>query len=238
MFALVLPDLGDAAVDRPYTYLIPPALREQVVVGGRVVAPLGNRQLSGYVIALTEEADVALDRLRPLLAVKSRHAAFTAEQAMLARWLADYYLCPLSEALRPCLAEAGGLTARRRWQCADAVAVTTLLPDPTLNAVLDYLRAHAGSAGAQLRACFGEAGLAALEALRRDGLIRPVSGPKMKAREVNVVRPALPIDELAATADALPARAAKQAQLLRWAARITSPWTPPTPCPRPRGWRR
>ena len=218
MFALVLPDLGDAAVDRPYTYTIPPALQSQVVVGGRVLAPLHTRQVAGYVIAIESQVDVPADKLRPLLAVKSSTPAFTPEQAALARWLADYYLCPLSEALRPCLAEAGALSARRCWQCVDAAVSGLLLPDPTAQAVIDYLRLHPGAASSQLRGKFGDAGQAAVDALRRDGLIRPVGGAKVKEREVQAVFTPLSPQALQDTASGLPARVAKQALLLQWAA--------------------
>ncbi|HEX2950831.1 MAG TPA: primosomal protein N', partial [Armatimonadota bacterium] len=216
MFALVLPDLGDAAVDRSYTYRIPPTLADQIVVGGRVTVPLGNRQVTGFVLGICTQTDVPVDRIKPVSTVKSSTPAFTAEQAQLAQWLSDYYLCPLSDALRPCLAEASGLTVKRRWQCTENTAVTTLLPDPSLNSVLEYIRIHSGISTTQIRGRFGEAGQAALDALRRDGFIKPMGGPKVKTREVNIVLPALSPDELQATADSLPARAEKQAQLLRW----------------------
>ncbi|HEY3378693.1 MAG TPA: primosomal protein N' [Armatimonadota bacterium] len=218
MYALILPDLGDAAVDQLYTYLIPDHLRAQVVVGGRVLVPLGTRQIAGYVLDLTADSDVPAERIRPILACKSSHPEFTVEQAALARWLADTYLCPLSEALRPCLAESGTLSARRRWQSAESAAVTTLLPDPTRQAVLSHVCAHPGVASAQIRTLFGDAGVSALDALRRNGFIRPVGGPRVKAREVSGVIPMLTPAELHAVADALPARAGKQALLLRWAA--------------------
>ncbi len=220
VFALVLPDLGDAAVDRLYSYFIPPGMRADVHVGGRVTVPLGSRQVSGYVLALEEQVEVAAGKVREISAVKSAAPAFTAEQAALARWLADTYLCPISEALRPCLAESGAALAKRTWQCTEAEGVTTLLPDPALNGVLRYIREHPGASSAQVRAHFNEAGVAALEALRRDGLIRPMGGKRLQPREINAVVPALAPAALLEVAEGLPARAAKQAELLRWSARM------------------
>jgi len=218
MFALVLPDLGEAAVDRLYTYAIPTHLRDAVVVGGRVLVQLGNRQISGFVLDVTAQTDVPLEKIRAVIAVRSSAPAFTAEQAALARWMADYYLCPLSEALRPCLAESGGMTAKRRWECADGAAVTTLLPDPMLNDVLQYVRATPGVSSGQVRLRFGAQGMAALESLRRDGRIRPIGKKAQGAREINAVRPEHSSADLRIIADGLPARAAKQATLLRWVA--------------------
>jgi len=217
VFALVLPDLGDAAVDRPYAYRIPPELQAAVAVGGRVRAPLGTRRVSGYVLAITEQCDLPLAKVKSLLAALPGAPAFTAEQAALARWLAEAYLCPLSEALRPCLAEPGGMTGGR-WRPADSRAVTTLLPDPTANAVLAYLRQRPGTSSLQIHKRFGEDGSAALDALRRDGLIHPVGGKSRQERTIRAVRPALPPERLLEIAGGLPARAAGQAALLRWAA--------------------
>jgi primosomal protein N' (replication factor Y) len=230
VFALVLPDLGDAAVDRPYTYRIPPQLAGQVVVGGRVLAPLGGRQVAGYVLALCDTADVPVEKVRPLIAVKSARAAFTAEQGALTQWLAERYLCPLQDALRPCLAEAGAAAGRRRWQCTDDAGVTTLLPDPALNGVLAFLRAQPGATTAQVRARFGDDGAAALDTLRRDGLIRPQGAATAKARAVTALFPRLTPAQCIEAADALPARAAKQAILLRWLADETAltAWEPVT----------
>ena len=216
MFALVLPDLGDAAVDRPYTYRIPPEWQAAVTVGGRVRAPLGNRKISGYVLAITETCDLPPAKVKPLLAVLPGAPAFTAEQATLARWLADAYLCPLSEALRPCLAEPGGMAAGGRWRPADSRAVITLLPDPTANAVLGYLREHPGASSLQVYKRFGEDGAAALDTLRREGLIHPVGGKARGERTVRALQPALPPERLLEIADGL--KAVKQATLLRWAA--------------------
>ena len=218
MFALVLPDLGEAAVDRPYTYVIPPILQTTVVVGGRVLVQFGTRQVTGYVLEIMEHSVVPVEKLRPVLTVKSSLPAFTAEQAKLARWIAEYYLCPISDALRPCLVEAGALSLRRRWRVTDIAGVTTLLPDPTLTAILDYLRENTGAASSMIKSRFGEAGLAALDALRRDGFICAATRVATSARTVQIVLPALSPAQLSSTAEELPARAAKQAALLRWMA--------------------
>ncbi|HOF89910.1 MAG TPA: hypothetical protein PLZ36_17680, partial [Armatimonadota bacterium] len=146
----------------PYTYLVPPPLAGAVVVGGRVTVPLGMRQVTGYVLGLSETGEAPPAKLKPVIAVRSSAPAFTAEQAALAQWLAEEYLCPISEALRPCLVDPGGLSPRRRWVCAEGRAVLTLLPDPTMQAVLDDIRAHPETDSPRIAARFGAAGVAAL----------------------------------------------------------------------------
>lgn len=216
MFAEVLPDISDVASASLYTYIIPPALADQVKVGSRVAVPWHKRQLNGFVFAISANTNLPAEKLRPLLAVKSNEPAFTGEQAQLARLLADYYLCPLTEALKPCLAEAGGQQGKRRWQVVDIPAGQILLPEPVQLAVLDHIRHHPGVSGSQLRSLFGEACWTALDNLRRDGYIRPLHEKGLRSKTVRILLPALPANELRTIADDL--RAQKQAQLLRWAA--------------------
>ena len=46
----VLVNLPVRALDRPFTYLVPPDLAPQVEVGSTVLVPFGRRTLAGYVI--------------------------------------------------------------------------------------------------------------------------------------------------------------------------------------------
>jgi len=94
----------EIALRREFDYLIPDDLRGQVEVGTRVKVPFGHRQVLGCVTALVDESPH--DRLRPLLKVMSRPALITARVLDLARWIAEYYCCPLEIALRSVLPEA------------------------------------------------------------------------------------------------------------------------------------
>jgi len=231
VFALVLPDLGDVAVDHLYTYLIPPALSAMVTVGGRVTVPFNARQVHGYVLEITTQSELPARRLKPVSGVVTSRPVFNAEQAALARWLADAYLCPISEALRPCLAEPGALSPRLRWRCVDSPAECTLLPDPTQNAVLAYLRTHPATTSTQVKAQFGEAGESALDMLRRQGLIRPTGRVERTGRKISVVLPALPVARLEEIAATLPPKQVKQARLLQWAVGYWGLPSPPLTAP-------
>ena len=94
----------EIALRREFDYLIPEELRDQVEVGTRVKVPFGPRQVLGCVTALVEHSPH--DRLRPILKVISRPALITARVLELARWIAEYYCCPLEIALRSVLPEA------------------------------------------------------------------------------------------------------------------------------------
>src|SRR5437879_3822375 len=94
----------ESALRKEFVDLIPPELRAQVEVGTRVKVPFGPRQVMGCVTALVKESTHI--NLRPLLKVVGRQALVTPSILKLARWIADYYCCPVEAALKSVLPEA------------------------------------------------------------------------------------------------------------------------------------
>ncbi len=80
------------------TYLLPPG-SDPVPVGACVLAPLGARQLLGYVVGGEPAAPAARRGLKPLLAVVDPQPSFDDSTLALLAWVAAEYVCSLSEAL-------------------------------------------------------------------------------------------------------------------------------------------
>jgi primosomal protein N' (replication factor Y) len=91
----------ELALRKEFDYLIPPALEGEVGVGTRVKVPFGPRQVMGCVTALVEESPRT--NLRPILKVVGAQALVTPQILKLARWIADYYCCPIEIALKSVL---------------------------------------------------------------------------------------------------------------------------------------
>ncbi len=97
-FARVLVDeSGGTALD----YAIPPEMEEQVRIGSRVAVRIRNRPALATVIELPQESEVP--GVRPLEKVVSRRPVLNAGLLRLARWMADYYCCPVETAMRAVL---------------------------------------------------------------------------------------------------------------------------------------
>ena len=94
----------DLAVRRDFDYLIPDEFLGVVEVGSRVRVPFGQREMLGSVTAVLEESPVT--NLRPLLKVIGKQSLITPKVLALARWMAGYYCCPVSTALKSVLPEA------------------------------------------------------------------------------------------------------------------------------------
>jgi len=172
------PDLCEVAVALPLfqtlTYRLPASLRDTARLGCQVLAPVGRRQVTGYILGPARQIPDAA--IRDLLAVVDPLPRFGPELVPLWRWVADYYQYPLGEALShliPGNARSSG-PKRERW-----VAVMPRGPEdssarrlgPRAQEILDFLR-EAGEPLAlrELRRNFPTC-LAVLKRLARQGLV-------------------------------------------------------------------
>ncbi len=80
-----------------------------IPIGKRVLVPLGNRRVTGYVLGLLPEEDVGY-RLREVLEILDPEPLFPANLIPFFRWVARYYHHPLGEVIKTAL--PGGLAPR------------------------------------------------------------------------------------------------------------------------------
>ena len=98
------------AVDRTFTYLVPPDLERYAVPGVRATVPFGGKYLTGVIVALPASTDVP--GLRPVRDILDAAPVLTAELLALCRWIAEYYMAPPGEVVRAALPQ--GLASRSR----------------------------------------------------------------------------------------------------------------------------
>jgi len=80
---------------RTFSYAIPPGL--SVDVGQAVLVPFGDKLLQGIVLELTDYPSVA--ETREIAGVIEPRPLLLPAHVLLARWLSDYYLSPLFDAV-------------------------------------------------------------------------------------------------------------------------------------------
>jgi primosomal protein N' (replication factor Y) len=90
-----------------FTYRLPSTMQQTARVGSRVVVRLGNKPMTGYIVALltklregTSLIESELKEVEELLDVEP---SLTAEVVELTRWVAEYYAAPLGEVMRAAL---------------------------------------------------------------------------------------------------------------------------------------
>ncbi|BCJ85122.1 primosomal protein N' [Effusibacillus dendaii] len=102
-FAEVVVDVHARDVDRPFDYRIPPELAARVGVGTRLIVPFGNRRVEGYVVGLSDEADVEAEKLKEILDVLDEQPPLTEELVQLSEWMSHQYLSGKAAAVQALL---------------------------------------------------------------------------------------------------------------------------------------
>jgi primosomal protein N' (replication factor Y) len=92
-------------VFQTFTYRLNPALSEQAIVGARIVVPLGRKLVTGYIVELTDALPAALAEIdiKDAQSLVDLEPVCSPHILQLARWVADYYACPLGEVIKATL---------------------------------------------------------------------------------------------------------------------------------------
>lgn len=104
-YANVIVDISHEKVDRPFQYRIPEHLRKEVEAGMQVVIPFGrgNREINGFVLEVTDEAEFEEDRMKDILSVKTDGVTMESKMIQLAWWMKYHYGSTMNNALKTVL---------------------------------------------------------------------------------------------------------------------------------------
>ncbi|HLS07143.1 MAG TPA: primosomal protein N' [Bacillota bacterium] len=89
--ARVIVDVPSAATDQSYDYKIPEKFKAIIKPGMRVIIPFGPRKITGFVVALTNQASVM--KLREIVGIVDMTPVLTEELIILGKWLVNETLC-------------------------------------------------------------------------------------------------------------------------------------------------
>ncbi len=99
-FANVIVDISHEKLDKTFQYLIPDELQEEVREGVLVDIPFGKRQMTGYVVELTDEAEFDESRIKPIVGVKKGSVPIESQLIALAAWMKKNYGGTMNQALK------------------------------------------------------------------------------------------------------------------------------------------
>ena len=94
----------EIALRREFDYAVPPEMVGRVEVGTRVKVPFGNREVLGVVTDLP--ATSPHSNLKFLSNIIGTRSLVTPRVLALARWIAEYYCCPVETALKSVLPDS------------------------------------------------------------------------------------------------------------------------------------
>ena len=214
--------------DRPYDYLVPEAMAEQVKPGMRVIVPFsrGNRKCEGIVLSICNES--AYGQLKSILTVADTQPILTHGQIQLALWMRERCFCTVYDAVKAIL--PAGLwfeISSKLMLSADfdrELAYTAAGRSAQQVMVLDVLFANGGNCElSQVEAAFGDGSPKnAIKELIKKGVITELSSEKRKVadktREYAML--AISADEALAEAAAKKRKAPSQAAVLELVATV------------------
>src|ERR1700739_4356413 len=105
----------DDPTNKELDYLVPPPWESKVHVGSRVKVPLRSRNSFATVVELVAESTAP--GIKTVTGLVSEEPVLDPRMLQLARWMADYYSCPLDAAVRCALPQVirSGAFKRERW---------------------------------------------------------------------------------------------------------------------------
>lgn len=100
IIAEVCVNVATNSIDKNFTYLVPERLKF-LTAGWRVIVPFGRQKVGGFVMGVhnTDDATTFEFELKEIAEVIDDEPWFTTEMMSAARWLAEFYLCPLSQTM-------------------------------------------------------------------------------------------------------------------------------------------
>lgn len=92
-------------VFQTFTYRLSPEDSTQAQIGARVVVPLGRNLVTGYIVELLDELPEPLAEvnIKDAQSLVDSLPVCSPEILQLARWVADYYACPIGEVIKAAL---------------------------------------------------------------------------------------------------------------------------------------
>lgn len=127
-------------LDKPFTYRVPSQF-SYVREGWRVLVPFGGRMVEGFVTARYEQTSAVTDfELKPIADVFDEEAWFAPHMVQVAKWLSDYYLCTMAEAMRLFIPGKGGVKISHLYESCERADEAKLTEAE--QAVYRYLLLH------------------------------------------------------------------------------------------------
>ncbi|GEK32615.1 primosomal protein N' [Kurthia sibirica] len=106
MIAQVIVDVSAYPVDRPFDYRVPHQMHDLIEAGSRVKVPFGHRDVLGFIVGLSDETDVPVNKIKEVSKLVDIEPVLTTEMLEMAKWMTHKTLCYEIDALQVMLPAA------------------------------------------------------------------------------------------------------------------------------------
>jgi primosomal protein N' (replication factor Y) len=104
-YADVVVEISHEKVDKAFQYIIPEELLGKVLPGVRVHVPFGqgNKDLTGYVVELSEKADYPVEKMKEIRCIDEKGTTLESDLIQTAYWMKSHYGSTMITALKTVL---------------------------------------------------------------------------------------------------------------------------------------
>jgi primosomal protein N' (replication factor Y) len=173
--AQVLINITTKNINKAFSYRIPEHL-DYVAAGWRVLVPFGNRKLEGFIITVTTEEDSSIAELKPILDILDNDRWFDEHMMHTAKWISEYYLCNLVDAMRLFIPGKTGIKSVAAYSIEENADIEKTLKIVSAKSseygqVLLYIIEHSPILSSKLEKQFGASVLKVIRYLVRNKII-------------------------------------------------------------------
>lgn len=157
--AHILVNIATKSINKAFSYIIPAHL-DYVDVGWRVLVPFGNRKLEGFIIEVAAEDHSGQADLKPILDILDNDIWFDEHMMSTAKWISEYYLCNLVDAMRLFIPGKSGIKSITTYHVNKDLDIELVLPALGLKSteycqVFMYINKYPAINSARLEKQFG-----------------------------------------------------------------------------------
>lgn len=96
-----------------FSYSVPEELEISAQIGVRALAPFGKRTITGFIVKIISKPD-NIEKVKPILDVLDPEPIFSKTSLEFYKWLSDYYLSSLGEALKLAIPYGTDVESKRK----------------------------------------------------------------------------------------------------------------------------
>jgi len=204
-----------------FTYSVSEDLQPIVQTGVRVVVPFGKRILTGFVISIKDKADTE-DKIKPVMDVLDEYAIFDETSLKFYKWIADYYLSSLGEAIKNSIPYGSDVESKRMIACNSQICSEVLENEKnkksTRSLVLSALTGKELCSVGYLQKASGKKNIhSVLRTLAKQGIIsihNEIENAKVRTKKVKHVRIIIEREKVYDLIPELESRSPKQVVIL------------------------
>lgn len=153
-YARIIVDISQEKLDKTFDYRIPERLKGRLAVGMQVVVPFGSRQITGYIVELTDEVDYDEEKLKDVLSIAKNSIPIESHLIALAGWMRRNYGGTMNHALKTVIP----IKAKKK-QIEHKRVKLALHPVEARNQLAEYQRRHSTARARLLETLLEEAEL-------------------------------------------------------------------------------